>query len=855
MNFAKNRGILLLFFLITNLIYGQLSQTGLYFYSHDYNIDKRTSLVLNNEKPYNLDNQDCFSIECDILLRNELIKFGYIFRIISNKNENFDLIINNQPNLFFVINNQDFQLKNSPLLEEWKHLTLSFDKKQDTISLHFNGETIHCPYDLNGLKSLYISFGQCEFKNFLANDVSPFILKNVQIKNNNKEIHQWNLNNHGENIVYDELKNEPAIAHNPYWMMDNHIYWKKIAEFDAPVFPQIGFDSIGNNLYILNDTKLIQYALITDSTETFLNSRTTVPNEFYNRLLFDPLSQRLLYYGFKSGRINFYDFNENKWIDYEDLGEEADHAHHNRYISPHDSSLYLFGGYGHYKYNSDFFRINLNTSERRSYDFSHTITPRYLAAMGGNKTGDKIYILGGRGAELGRQELSPKNFSDLFEIDLKTNKVKYLWDINKEMDEGNVYSNNLIMADNDSCFYVLAYPNNKYSSAITLKKVNIKTQEIKTLADTIDFYFRDVTSYCDLYFSPRLSKLIAVASHSENQKTSKINVYTLDFPPLQIKDVVQNNPDLLKTSNKMIIYLFIGSFCLLIFFFIMGKKLVFNNKKTEIFSSPEKTDSEENPLKPVDNQKEKNFYNCKTKSILFLGGFQVFDKDGKNITGEFTPTLKYILVLIVLYTLKNNKGISSAKLQELLWFDKSEEAARNNRSVNVRKLRVLLQSLGNLDITNENSYWTISSSDDILLDYKEALTLIQKIRKEETTKKENLLRLLELLDYGNLLPNIQFEWVDNFKTDFSNAIIDALMQVVNNQKNSFYNNQDIRLRIADCILRIDPINEEALSIKCNALCLMGKKGLSKTAFDNFTKEYKLLLGEPYPGSIKNFIGK
>jgi DNA-binding SARP family transcriptional activator len=849
---TKNVVLSILVFMATNLVYGQLPQTGLFFYSHDHNIDKRTSLILNNGEPYKLDAQENFTLEFDIFLRNELVKFGYIFRIISNKDENFDLVINNEANLFFVLNSQDFRLKNIPFLEKWNRVTLLFDKKQNIISLRFNDEIVDCPYDLESLQSLNISFGQCDFKNFLANDVPPFVLKDIQIAGNDRKIHRWTLDKHGVDVVYDELKNEPAITHNPYWLMDNHIYWKKVAEFNAGVFPQITFDSVNNTVYVLNHTDLIKYSLETDSTETFPNTRAMPPNEFYNRLLFDPLSGKLLYYGFKSDKINFYDFTKNAWSDYENFEEEADHAHHNRYISHNDSSLYLFGGYGHYKYNSDFFRVNLKTKERSAFDFSHTITPRYLAAMGGNRAGNKIYILGGRGAEMGRQELSPKNFSDLFEVDLKTNKVKYLFDINEEGDEGNVYSNSLVMDESDSCFYVLAYPNNKYSSAITLKKINLYTQEVTTPADTIEFYFRDVTSFCDLYFSPRLSKLIAVASYSEDQKTSQINLYTLEFPPLQLSDVIQKSPI---SSNKSILYMFIGSLCLLLLLFIFGRKLLSNGKKADAaFSNPEETDREEETINP-EPQNEKTFYNFKTKAILFLGGFQVFDKEGKNITGEFTPTLKYILVLIVLYTLKNNKGISSSKLQELLWFDKSEEAARNNRSVNVRKLRVLLQAVGEIDITNENSYWTISLQDDILLDYKEVLRLIQKIQKDDTNRKDDLLRLLELLNSGVLLPNIQFEWVDNFKTDFSNAVIDALMHVVNNTKNSFYNQPDLRLKIADCILKIDPINEEALAIKCNALYVMGKKGLAKTAFDNFAKEYKLLLGEPYQGSIKNFIGQ
>ena len=42
-------------------------------------------------------------------------------------------------------------------------------------------------------------------------------------------------------------------------------------------------------------------------------------------------------------------------------------------------------------------------------------------------------------------------------------------------------------------------------------------------------------------------------------------------------------------------------------------------------------------------------------AILFLGGFQVWDKNGNDITKSFTPTLRYLLILIILYTQKNGK--------------------------------------------------------------------------------------------------------------------------------------------------------------------------------------------------------
>jgi DNA-binding SARP family transcriptional activator len=836
MNVARSTAFFAFLFVIS-LVYGQPPKSGLSFCAHNHNIDERTSLILNNNESYRLGERDNFSIELDMFLRDEAINFGYIFRIISNKDENFDFIINQDLDVFLVINNHDFQLKSILLPKQWNQLTISFQKKQNNISLRFNDEIINCPYDLTGLESLWVNFGQCDRQNFLTNDVAPVILKDIRIYYDAKEVHRWMLDKHGENIVYDQLKNRPAIAHNPHWIMDNRISWKKIAEFQSTLFPQVTFDPGQNNIYILNPGELITYSLLTHS-EQRTECSPEIRGKYYNHLLFDPVSSRLLFYHLETNQNYFYDFDNHVWKDYQNDEKEPAHAHHNRYISGKDFSLYLFGGYGFYKYNSDFFKINLKTNERATYDFSHTITPRYLAAMGGNAAGDKIYILGGRGAELGRQELSPKNFSDLFEVDLQTLKVKYLFDINKEGERENIYSNSLVVDEESKNIYVLAYPNKKYTSSVSLKRINLETQTDETLADSIEFYFQDITSYCDLYYSPQLSQLIAITAYSKDQLASTIQVHTLDYPPLIESDVIQN--EVYPSGAQWILILS----CILLFLLVAFIGIKIRKKKHSNISKSIQKET----VSTEEIREEKHFYNIKEKSILFLGGFQVFDKNGKNITGDFTPTLKYILVLLILYTAKNNKGISSSKLQELLWFDKTDEAARNNRSVNLSKLRALLDELGKVDITSENIYWTISFPDDVFSDYTEVLRLVSKIKNRDITSEEDLLRLLELLDQGVLLPNIQLEWVDNFKTDFSNHLIDTLMQIINNPKNSFSENLEIHLRIADSLLKIDSINEEAIKIKCQTLVKMGKMGLAKTTFDNFNKEYQLLLGEPYSGS-------
>jgi DNA-binding SARP family transcriptional activator len=829
--------ILLVASVLPRIVFAKSGDYGLLFHSHEKSIDERTSLILNNKNPYEIAKNNEFSIDFDVFLRNSSIKFGYIFRIISDGGTNFDFIVNNEKQAFFVIGKKDFILTDNFLPDQWKHFSLTFKRKQNIVTLKFNNDSTDCPYDLKNVKSVFINFGKCNYKNFQTNDVAPVIIKDIQVKSDNDLLHRWQLDRHGYNSVNDLLKQRPAIANCPHWTIDDHCYWQKNAEFETVPFPQFTFDSIGNNLYILDRGELIKYSLLSGKQEKTA-TKPPIHGKFYNELMFDPVSSRLMFYRMETQSRFYYNASASVWENFEPSDNEPSHAHHNRFISPQDSSLYIFGGYGFYKYHSDFFKVNLLTDRHYDYDFSHTITPRYLAAMGGDQTGEKLYILGGRGAEMGRQELSPRNFTDLFEVNLKTLKIKYLFDIKEGNPEENIYSNSLVVDKNN--IYVLAYSNSNYRAPVTLRHINLDTHKTETLADSIDYYFQDVTSFCDLYYSSELQKIIAVVAFSKDRKTSDINVYTLNYPPLKESDVLQK--EIPKGSYAPLLML-LG--IIFVFFFIaLGYKKIKKTKNRQTIEKKPANLAIDEPL-----LKDKKYYDTKTSSILFLGGFEVFNNKGKNITGDFTPTLKYMLVLIILHTLKNNKGISSNKLQEILWFDKNEEAARNNRSVNLRKLRVLLQEIGEIDISNDNSYWIISIPETALSDYKESLRLANEILSGEITQKEVLMRLLELLDNGALLPNIQFEWVDNFKTDFSNLIIDSLMSAVGNPANEFYDNPAIQLKVADALLKMDSIHEEAIEIKCRALVKMGKKGLAKTHFESFKREYKNLLGENYRGNI------
>ena len=104
---------------------------------------------------------------------------------------------------------------------------------------------------------------------------------------------------------------------------------------------------------------------------------------------------------------------------------------------------------------------------------------------------------------------------------------------------------------------------------------------------------------------------------------------------------------------------------------------------------------------------------------------------GNDITANFAPRLKHLLILLILYTEKNPNGILTSKTTGILWPDKEETAARNNRNVNLRKLRVLLESIGDVEVVTENNFMHIKWGENVFCDYREVLARIQQFKEKQ----------------------------------------------------------------------------------------------------------------------------
>ena len=140
-----------------------------------------------------------------------------------------------------------------------------------------------------------------------------------------------------------------------------------------------------------------------------------------------------------------------------------------------------------------------------------------------------------------------------------------------------------------------------------------------------------------------------------------------------------------------------------------------------------------------------------------MGKFQVKDKEGNDISGSFTPILKSLLLLILLHSQKDERGITNKKIDETLWGDKSEKSAQNNRNVSLSKLRSLLEKIGNIRIVQNNNFWKIESDNPAYCDYQMAFQNTFKKLLTVSTKK-NLFSMIYSNYYFTghdfLIPNL-----------------------------------------------------------------------------------------------------
>lgn len=824
----KNNSLLwILMCLIISLKLQASIDYGLFFKSHSVLGEERTALVLEENRPYHIKTD--FEIAFQMMLRDEP-DFGVILHLVANDDRLFQFVFaagENNKNFPALVFNEGMFAVNVPTeRNRWIPVSLHFHVGENKIDLQYDGKDTTMLLPLYGMEEMAVSFGRSIGS---SADVAPVNIKDIKITLDGVLNRYWKLGRHDGNSCLDELGKATALASNPLWMIDRHIEWENIYSEKYSGRLDVAFNARMAEFYIVKQNVVTILDGTTGQKKEFPVTGGFPAMEYSGHLVYDTLTSRLFSYSLHDQVSSSFSDSTGRWSLDERHPDESRHYNHARIFNPADSSYYFFGGYGFYEYRNSLFRLNAVTGEITEVEYAPLLEPRYSSAAA--IVGDELFVFGGRGNKQGKQEFKSYSYSKLCAINLKTGRSRLLW-TNKNPQDNMLMASSMYFDSSDSSFYVV----NMNEKAV-LWKISMRDSVWTEVSKPID-----IGRYQDYDFSfyavPTLHKFYLVVDKILNDHTHDLSIYSINTPLLDNDEITQEVKSSTFPFYGVLPVLFLLGCGVVIIWFRKKKR---TEKQVAVVQEPVLETVEKEMPAVVKTHVETPFFDRDRSAVSLLGTFNVRDKEGNDITSAFTPRLKNLFLLLILSTENDSQGILTKKATSILWAEHEEEAARNNRNVTLRKLRLVLEKVGDVEILNDNGFMRVVWGEHVFCDYRTALDCMRRYKESEAGNHELLDQLLEVLLYGPLLSNTLLDWLDEFKDTYSSASIDLLRNLLDVWRDDW----EMVLRITDIIFRHDPLNEEALAAKCSVFYVQGKKGLAKSVYDRFCKEYRESLGEEY----------
>ena len=846
--------LLLIAFLFLSIT-GYEQSHGLQFSSHEVVPEQRTSLDITSKEPLCLTDDTEISFDFNFT-PNHHTYFGYIIRLITNKNQNIDIVYNQKRLNFNFVIGEDFsfvfKIDSAHLYNEWNHCNIRFDKKKQMVFFYLNNQVI-CKQAFSFADDICckVYFGTNDYGGFKTVDIPPMRLKDVKILQGKDQQRFYPLADLSGNQTQDIIGKSTATVKNPHWITPKHQNWEQVRSFETAATASIAFDKNNEVLYIVSRDSLYQLSLKNGyfSGTKLSKSRRNLPPG--NQSVFDPAGKQLYNFYIDEKKVSAYLPGSESWTENFNMTALTEYWQANKFISTVDTALYIIGGYGQLQYKNIVYKYHFKNKKWEQItpkgDF---FMPRYLAALGTNAATDTAYIIGGYGSNSGDQTISPKYNYDLMAYSVKDSSFKKIYHLNVPNQQF-CFANSLILAPGTNDFYSLIYPIDRFNSSLQLIKGSLLSPTYELVGNSIPYAFHDIESFADLFYCPGSQKLVAVTLFSSKNKITSVKVFTLDFPPnsLNTNKEVTNKKS---SSLPNLILVSVVIIAVALFLIIRKRKAGSVATKQEPVIATDVDLSKVMPtvVETATPIAETNEDVSVQYSVLLFGQFEVIDKNGVDITRQFTPLVKELFLLIVIYTFKDGKGISSEKLYEMLWGDKSVKDARNNFSVNMVKLKVILDKIGEYQIAKQSGRWKFEIlNNSIKIDYQD---FIEFKTQKSITDKTYISHLYDIISRGAFLPDTDYDWLDELKSGITSFVVDAVLKylfVANIQTEAEW-----IIKLSNSIFHFDQLNEEALGYKCRSLVSLGRHGMAKDAYLKFIKEYKENYGQEFEKSFSTIIG-
>ena len=437
---------------------------GLFFFSHEVKQENRTSLKLTPEKLIPVKNK--ITLEFYANFRKGDGYYGNIFKIIGNENINIDFIGNLndiEHNFWLVVDNEiilKYNWEDIPRGDfyQWVKFKIEFNILNSEITFSINDYKIKKKAPLIGaINEIGIEFGKSVYKKFTTTDVCPMSIKNIKILDgSNVLIRNWPLGKHTKtNSIYDNVKNHKAIVENPKWLIDQHVFWEKHQDLTFKNLLGTAKDRVNEKIYFIEPNELYIYHLNTNIMDTIKYNNYTLKCQS-NNFIYNNLKNELISYSIDEKLYKVFDFTDLRWSDTDIECPETAYSHHNKLISPIDSTIVTFGGYGFFNFNSKIHNFDTETLKTKSFDLSGKIPPRNLSSAG-IINHDKFLIFGGYGSPSGDQVAGSQLYNDLYTVSFNDFEAEKLWEAENDILKPQVPVSSMIVENNANSFYTLIY--------------------------------------------------------------------------------------------------------------------------------------------------------------------------------------------------------------------------------------------------------------------------------------------------------------------------------------------------------------------------------------------------------------
>lgn len=858
MNILFRSYIILLFLLEIIISIPQVSAQsyGLKFNGFDVTLDNRTALDLSPDDYLTFEDEFEISFDYNITRLypdSNRGLFGYIVRIINKDHKNVDLIssmtklyqVDQGFKLNIVISNFDsivHATSSESNFNHWIRLKIKFNLSKDQM-IFYTPDTHYIQENIGFKKKddFKIIFGASDFEQFKTTDVPSMSIRNIEISEKGKIKYKWFLDEKENHIATDQIKGEKASVKNPVWLgMANQTWQVKYNnEIKGPTL--ISSDPKEGKIFLLGSDELTIYSTKENKTKkiVYQNNPPILTREF--KSFYNDLEHKIFCYVVDEKLPYKLDIESGFWentVNNSRNSTRSSNLNYNRYFDSKTNSIYTFGGYGLFKYNNEINRLDFNETSLTVLPTNDSIfKPKYLFGLG--TLNDTIYLLGGYGSKSGNQMINPQSYYDLIGYSIMNGTLFNKFEIPHIIDDMCV-ANSMWIDANNRDYYALIFENHKFSGHLQMIKGNLNASKIDLVGSSIPYQFTDNLSNAGLMYMTNQNKLYAYTKYMTDSITTQTRIYAINYPPnLSLSEPVEVKKS--KDYSTSIIGILAALF--------LGLGYLLFRRKNKVLPNTDFKQHESELAKESSFKEDTAVFDKWNYQLIFFGGFQVIGKNSKDITNEFTPLLKELFLLIWLHTFKNNKGISTEKITEILWYDKSHKSARNNRAVNLLKLRKLLMQLGSFEVDKKTGYWKcVFNEEEIKSDYVDFL-LLTSSKTILTKKKVN--QLIEITQKGPFLRNVQYIWLDEFKSNVSDATIEKLIYFA--KSCDIKKETDFIIHLADSLLIFDITNEEAMIMKCKAQYFEGRHGHAKATYELFFKEYAAMYGQEYEKTFVDIL--